>query len=121
MSESSHSNEVGRGAIWPIICLIFGVGCLLLLAGCVASVWFGAASMDGTDQQDDFSAMKRSVAFSGLVIPLALLGSVFTILGLLFRKPGSSNKFKDTMACQNCGRQNATTTKICPRCETKLG
>ncbi len=78
--------------------------------------------MSDSDNANDFDALKTSVAFSGLVIPLAAVGAVLTILGLILRKPttNQSKNKDDVILCPECGRKNALTTKVCPRCETRL-
>ena len=120
MKETRPPNEISRSAIWPSVCIIFGLGFLLLSAACVVSVWFGSTALNDADQANDFEALKQSVAFSNLVIPLALIGGVLTVLGLVFRKRGSNDQSRDTVACPTCGRENAVTSRNCPRCETKL-
>ena len=120
MQEPNNSTEIARSPIWPSFCLVVGVGFLLLSGGCLASVWLGANTLNSGDQSNKVEVMKRSVAFSSLVIPFAAIGGVLAVLGLVFRKRGSNNKTTDTQACPNCGRQNAATTKTCPRCETQL-
>ena len=120
MQPSNHSTEIARNALWPSFCLVIGIGFLVLSAGCVVAVWVGANSVTDVEPSNHFEAMKRSVAFSGLVIPLAAIGGLLTILGLVFRKPSANHNQLGTEACPTCGRQNAATTKSCPRCETKL-
>ena len=94
---------------------------LFLSAACVAVPWFGLNALSDADKTNDFEAMKTSVAFSGLVIPLAAIGAVLTILGLVLRKPNlGKGKKDDAISCPGCGRKNALTTKVCPRCETRV-
>ena len=112
--------DATRYPIWPNILLTIGIAMLFLAAVCVVIVWHGTGSLGDPDQDVVHEAMFRSVTFSGFVAPLAVFGGLLVVIGLMTKKREQKTVVENTEACKNCGRKNAVTTKICPRCETKL-
>ena len=120
MKQAIESNRINTSTNWAAVCLAIGIAILFLAAMCVAITWYGAFQASDVGNENNSDAIRTSIAFTGLVLPLSLTGAFFTILGLVFRKPNAIPRENDFPQCPNCGRKNAPTTRICPRCETEL-
>ena len=65
---------------------------------------------------------KANLNISSLSLMLAVGGGLLLIGCLVFGLTQGKNKRRamDGIPCQQCGRVNAKTTKVCPRCMAKL-
>jgi len=122
MKQDNENNQTVVSADWGAACMTIGIVLLIVAAICVAATWIGAYSLsgNGTGEAGEIETMMSSLFFAGLVVPLAALGLLLTVIGIVFRKPGGTQRKFGEISCPNCGRKNATTTKVCPRCMTRL-
>ena len=120
MRSAKEHNEIPIKTNWGGIFLRLGILSLLLAATCVAAAWYGSIATIGTDGTTDFRLMRAAAIAAGLFVPLAAIGGLLTVLGLIFRKPSLTKRRDDVTTCSGCGRENALTTKVCPRCETRI-
>ena len=120
MKTPLENNRIPVRTNWAAVVLFLGIGLLALAAICVAVSWIGALATSDSDVSNDVEGMITSTVFAGFVLPLVILGGLLTILGLVFRKP-SIRQQNAVQACPDCGRENALTTSVCPRCGARLG
>ena len=120
MKQSLEPNEFSVRTDWGAVAFYVGVVLLILAAACVAVSWVGAFAVSDNDASNDTPAMMTTVVFAGFALPLAILGGLMTIMGLVFKRPGIRQQQRAVKNCSDCGRQNALTTKVCPRCGTRL-
>ena len=113
--DNDLRTDWGAGMLsWGFVSIVIGVLCL---AATWASVYFlsGPSSSSSAGTQ----AMMGSLFFSFIACSLLLFGTLMVILGFVFRGPKEKPQM-DGVACGECGRVNAVTTRICPRCMTKV-